>query len=107
MGLRCQRRLSDKSERHLAPFLCPMQREQLGANQWHHVQIYFSHNESGWVTYHSVWLDGAEQDLNFTVFSGYALGWGPAIVTNFQIDGNSSGTTWGNVYLDEMTVYRW
>ena len=78
-----------------------------GVNQWHHVQIYFSHNESGWVTYHSVWLDGAEQDLNFTVFSAYALGWGPAILTNFQIDGNSSGTTWGNVYLDEMTVYRW
>jgi hypothetical protein len=59
------------------------------------------------VTYHSVWLDGVEQDLNFTVFSGYALGWAPAIVTNFQIDGNSSATTWGNVYLDEISVYRW
>jgi hypothetical protein len=78
-----------------------------GTNQWHHVQIYFSHDENGWVTYHSVWLDGTEQDLNFTVFSGYALGWGPAVVTNFQIDGNSSGTTWANVYLDELTVYRW
>jgi hypothetical protein len=78
-----------------------------GVNQWHHVQIYYSHNDSGWVTYHSVWLDGAEQDLNITAFSGYALGWGPAIVTNFQIDGISSGTTWANVYLDEMKVYRW
>ncbi len=78
-----------------------------GANQWHHVQIYFSHNTSGWVTYHSVWLDGTEQDLNFTVFSGYALGWAPVLLTNFQIDGDSSGTTWGNVYLDELTVYRW
>jgi hypothetical protein len=78
-----------------------------GVNQWHHLQIYFSHNESGWVTYHSVWLDGAEQDLNITACSGYALGWGPAIVTNFQIDGNNSGTTWGNVYLDEVTVHRW
>jgi hypothetical protein len=78
-----------------------------GTNQWHHVQIYFSHNSSGWVTYHSVWLDGAEQDLNFTVFSGYDLGWGPGVVTNFQIDGNSGGTTWGNVYLDELTVSRW
>lgn len=76
-------------------------------NQWHHVQIYFSRNDSGWVTYHSVWLDGAEQDLNFTVFSGYSLGWGPAIVTNFQIDGDSGGTTWGNVYMDETRVYRW
>ncbi|MFP5227295.1 MAG: hypothetical protein ACLGXA_06665 [Acidobacteriota bacterium] len=78
-----------------------------GANQWHHVQIYYSHDESGWVTYHSVWLDGVQQNLGFRVFSGYALGWGPALVTNFQIDGNSSGTTWGNVYLDELTVYRW
>jgi hypothetical protein len=78
-----------------------------GANQWHHVQIYFSRNDSGWVTYHSVWLDGKEQDLNLTVFSGFDLGWGPAITTNFQIDGDSSGTTWGNVYLDEITVYRW
>jgi hypothetical protein len=78
-----------------------------GVNQWHHVQIYFSHNDSGWVTYHSVWLDGVEQDLNFTVFSAYDLGWGPAVVTNFQIDGDSSGTTWGNVYLDELKVYRW
>ena len=78
-----------------------------GVNQWHHVQIYFSHNESGWVTYHSVWLDGVEQDLNFTVFSGYALGWGPAIVTNFQIDGSIAGTSWGNVYLDELKVSRW
>jgi hypothetical protein len=78
-----------------------------GADQWHHVQIYFSHNESGWVTYHSVWLDGAAQDLNFTVFSGYELGWGQGVITNFQIDGNSSGTTWGNVYVDELTVSRW
>jgi hypothetical protein len=76
-------------------------------NQWHHVQVYYSHDENGWVTYHSVWLDGLEQDLGFTVFSGYLLGWGPGDVTNFQIDGNSSGTTWGNVYLDAMTVYHW
>ncbi|MGH9604496.1 MAG: hypothetical protein ACRD3N_02235 [Terracidiphilus sp.] len=78
-----------------------------GTNQWHHVQIYFSHYTNGWVTYHSVWLDGTEEDLNFTVFSGYDLGWGPAELTNFQIDGNSSGTTWGNVYLDQLTVYQW
>jgi hypothetical protein len=78
-----------------------------GTNQWHHIQIYYSHNESGWVTYHSVWLDGAQQNLNLTVFSGYSLGWAPSIVTNFQIDGASSGSSYGKVYLDEMTVYRW
>jgi hypothetical protein len=78
-----------------------------GANQWHHVQIYYSHNPSGWVTYHTVWLDGNRQDLNITAFSGFALGWGPAIIANFQIDGASSGDSYGKVYLDEMTVYHW
>jgi hypothetical protein len=77
------------------------------ANQWHHVQIYFTHNSSGWVTYSEVWLDGVAQPINVTAFSGYDLGWGPALLTQFQIDGDSSGTTWGNVYMDEMTVYRW
>jgi hypothetical protein len=76
-------------------------------NKWHHVQISYSHNSDGWVTYKSVWLDGAQQDLYITAFSGFAVGWAPAIVTNFQIDGNSSGTTWANVYLDAVTVYRW
>ena len=85
----------------------PCNLQSWGANQWHHVQIYFSHDENGWVMYHSVWLDGNEQDLNIDAFSGFSLGWGPAILTNFQIDGNSAGTTWGNVYLDQLTVYRW
>jgi len=76
-------------------------------NTWHHVQIWYAHNDSGWVTYHSVWLDGVQENINATAFSGYALGWGPAIVTNFQIDGASSGTSTGQVYLDELTVYRW
>ena len=76
-------------------------------NQWHHVQILSSHNESGWVTYKSVWLDGKEQDLYLTVFSGFALGWGPALVTNFQIDGSSSGSTSAIVYIDKLTVFRW
>jgi hypothetical protein len=76
-------------------------------NKWHHVQIYFTHNDSGWVTYNAVWLDGTQQWLNVTAFSGFALGWGPSLLTNFQIDGASSGTTWGNVYMDELTVYRW
>ncbi len=78
-----------------------------GTNQWHHIQIYYSHNESGWVTYHTVWLDGNRQDLNITAFSSFALGWGPAIIANFQIDGASGGDSYGKVYLDEMTVYRW
>ncbi len=76
-------------------------------NTWHHVQIWYTRNTSGWVTYHAVWLDGAEQALNITAFSGFALGWGPSVITQFQIDGSGSGTTWANVYLDGLTVYRW
>lgn len=76
-------------------------------NTWHHVQVWYSHDTSGWVTYHAVWFDGAEQQLNARLFSGYELGWGPAVVTNFQIDGSSSGTTSAQVVLDHMIVYRW
>jgi hypothetical protein len=76
-------------------------------NQWHHVQIYESRDADGWVTYHSVWLDNAEQDLNIRVFSGFALGWSPALLTNFQVDGNQSGSSYAQVYMDNLTVYRW
>jgi hypothetical protein len=76
-------------------------------NKWHHVQIHITRDDSGWVTYQSVWLDGAQQDLYLRVFSGFALGWGPALVTNFQVDGSSSGSTSSIIYLDSMTIYRW
>jgi hypothetical protein len=76
-------------------------------NQWHHLQIFISHDQNGWVTYHTVWLDGNQQDIGQTVFSGFNLGWGPAITTQFQLDGSQDWTTWGNVYLDSMTVSRW
>lgn len=75
-------------------------------NAWHHVQAYFSRDDSGYITYHSVWLDGAETSLNETVFGAASLGWGPTINTQFQVDGlGSSGHT--TVYLDGLTVSRW
>jgi len=73
---------------------------------WHHVQASFSRDDSGYITYHSVWLDGAETSLNATVFGAADLGWGPVINTQFQVDGlGSSGTT--TVYVDSLTVSRW
>lgn len=73
---------------------------------WHHVQASYSRDDAGMVTYHSVWLDGAESQLNVTVFGAFDLGWGPMINTQFQVDGlGSSGTT--QVYLDSLTVSRW
>ena len=75
-------------------------------NVWHHVQISYSRNSEGNVTYKSVWLDGAEQDIDATVPSAFALGWRPALLTNLQVDGiGSYGTS--TIYLDNMTVYRW
>ena len=75
-------------------------------NTWHHVQVYYSRDDSGNITYHSVWLDGAQQSINATVNSAFALGWAPTLTTNFQIDGlGSSGSP--TVYLDNLTIYRW
>jgi len=76
-------------------------------NVWHHVQIEYSRDDAGNVTYKSVWLDGVEQDINVTVPSAFALGWRlGTLLTNFQVDGlGSSGTA--TVYADNMTIYRW
>jgi len=75
-------------------------------NTWHHVQISFSRNSSGQVTYNAVYLDGLEEPINATVSSAFALGWAPTILTNCEIDGLGSGGS-ATVYLDNLTVYRW
>jgi hypothetical protein len=75
-------------------------------NKWHHIQISYSRDDWGNVTYKSVWLDNIRQDINVTVPSVFALGWAPVLLTNFQVDGlGSSGSNL--VYLDNLTVYRW
>lgn len=74
-------------------------------NAWHHVQINYSRNDSGVVTYHSVWLDGKESAINGTVFSEFDLGWPKILNTNFQVDGEGSGSN--TIYLDNLTIYRW
>ena len=74
-------------------------------NTWHHVQISYSRNGAGVVTYHSVWLDDVEHPINASVPSAFALGWGATLLTNFQIDGRGNGAN--TVYLDALTIYRW
>ena len=76
-------------------------------NTWHHLQISYSRDSYGNVTYRSVWFDAVRQDLNVTAPSAFALGWGPALLANFQIDGATSTAGSAIVYLDNMTVYRW
>lgn len=78
-----------------------------GVNAWHHLQIAMSRDDSGYVTYQSVALDGATQTLNAKVFSGFALGWGQTMLTNFQVDGGTSYSYGSNIYVDDMTISRW
>jgi hypothetical protein len=75
-------------------------------NTWHHVQVSYSRDSAGNVTYKAVWLDGTEQTINATVPSAFALGWAPVLLTNFQVDGLGSRGT-ATVYLDNLMVYRW
>ena len=73
---------------------------------WHHVQASISRNNSGYITYHSVWLDGVETQLNATVYGAANLGWGPAVTTQFQVDGyGSSGHV--TAYLDHLKISMW
>jgi len=39
--------------------------------------------------------------------SAFALGWGPTLLTNFQVDSATSGKSSSTVYLDELTISRW
>lgn len=74
---------------------------------WHHVQLSYSRDDWGNVTYNSVWVDGYQQAINATVPSAYALGWAPTLLTNFQIGSYYSGWSSSVVYLDNLTVARW
>jgi hypothetical protein len=87
--------------------LAPCNVQNWAQNTWHHVQITYSRDSNGNATYHSVWLDNVEQDLNITVPDAFALGWGSTLLTNFQVDGNTLGDSSSTVYLDKLTVYRW
>lgn len=76
-------------------------------NAWHHVQLSYSRNDTGWITYKSVMLDGATSQINTTVLGAYNLGWAPILLVNVQLDGANSGSGSTNVILDDLTIYRW
>jgi len=80
---------------------------QWSTNTWHHVQVSYSRDNVGNVTYKSVWLDDVESDLNVTVPSAFALGWAPTLLTNFQLDGSSATSGTSTAYLSDLTIYRW
>jgi hypothetical protein len=78
-----------------------------GTDTWHHVQVSYSRDDSGNVTYNAVALDGLVSQFDAApVPSAFALGWSPALLTNFELDG--LGTVGSStVYLNDLTVYRW
>jgi hypothetical protein len=76
-------------------------------NSWHHIEVSYSRDSDGNVTYKSVWFDGTESVINITVPSAFALGWAPTLLINFQVDGATATSGSSNVYLDDLTVYRW
>ena len=47
-----------------------------------------------------------EATLDVTVPPVFSLGWGPALLANFQVDG-LGGYGSATIYVDHMTVYRW
>lgn len=76
-------------------------------NSWHHVQLSYSRNDTGWITYKYAALDGVQQNINITALGAYSLGWGPTLLANVQIDGGTSGSGSASAILDDLTVYRW
>lgn len=72
---------------------------------WHHVQASFSRTSTGKITYKTIYFDGVAHTLNHTVLGARAAGWGPALMTQFQIDSLNSSTI--TAYLDDLTIYRW
>jgi hypothetical protein len=78
-----------------------------GVNAWHHIQIAYYRDDYGYVTYKTVALDGVTHTLNARVFSGFALGWGKTIITNFQVDGGTSYSYGSNLFLDDLNVSYW
>jgi hypothetical protein len=73
---------------------------------FHHVQILYSRDNSGYVTYQYVIFDGVQQNIYATALSAFALGWGPTLLTNFQVDGLGSGGT-NTIEMGDLTISRW
>ena len=73
---------------------------------WHHIQIAYSRDSYGNVTYQYVTFDGVKKTINETVPSAFKLGWGSTLLTNFQIDG-LGGYGSATMYVDDLTISRW
>ena len=78
-----------------------------GKNEWHHIQLSYSRNDTGWITYKSAAVDGNSHPINMTVLGAYNLGWSHILLVNVQLDGATSGSGSASVIIDDLTVNRW
>lgn len=97
----------EQTKAHWLKSTAPCNPAKWTRNTWHHIQISVSRDDSGNVTYHSVWFDGVEQPINRTAMSEFSLGWAlGALVANFQVDGlGASGSA--TIYVDNLKMSRW
>jgi hypothetical protein len=77
-------------------------------NTWHHIQIGFHRDDSGYVVHDWVNVDGTHSTFhNAGGAGGDWLGWAKGqLVVNYQVDGAQSN---GSVtsYAHKMTIYSW
>jgi hypothetical protein len=79
------------------------------AKTWHHIQVGFHRDSSGYVTHDWVNFDGTHSTFSGAKgSSASALGWATgSLVVNVQMDGYSGGSGSVTAYFHKMTFYRW
>ena len=85
----------------------PCNVQSWGKNQWHHIQLTYSRNDTGWITYKSAAVDGVSHPINKTVLGAFMLGWRPTLLVNVQMDGATSGSGSAELIMDNLTIHRW
>jgi len=85
----------------------PCNVQSWGKNQWHHIQLTYSRNDTGWITYKSAAVDGVSHSINKTVLGAFMLGWRPTLLVNVQLDGATSGSGSASLIMDNLTIHRW
>lgn len=79
------------------------------ANTWHHIQVGYHHDSSGYVTNDWVSFDGNSSNFSgATVYSAQYLGWAKGeLIMNVQMDGFNKSSGAVTSYFHKTTFYRW
>lgn len=87
----------------------PCSTRSWAANTWHHIQIAFHRDSSGYVTHDWVNFDGKQTSFSGAgASSGQYLGWAKgSLVLNVQMDGYNKTSGSVTSYFHKTTIYRW